>query len=334
MTTPTQDPQGQADVHRRRRPLAAVAAVTIVLGLLVALALALPSPVRPAVSSGPSKLTMPAADPPTGDRHQAPPDDALGPFELIGDPSPSAAQSRVNQVDAARQEHLSECMTAAGQTYEPLDLAAVGGAAPTPASLGLDEDTFLRRHGYGYTASFDRSLTGPASSDEPLAGGFPAIPEAEQNEYFSAFDECWESAVARYPDPNLVDPADARAVTELLDDDPEITAARRRWVSCMRDHGFDYASRDEVFADLEERMEPVHRAQARTGGPPSDQERLQPRVETLLSEVRAHEMAVAKADADCKQPLDAAIDSLERETEDAWDASGGDLETFARMADE
>lgn len=332
MTTPTHDPRG--DVRRRRRPLRAVAAAGVALGLLVALAVALPSPARPSLSSGPLIPAMPAADPVTGDGREAPPDDALRPFEVVGDPSPSAFQDRVNRVDAARQEHLSECMAAKGETYEPLDLAAIGGVAPTPASLGLDEDTFLRRHGYGYTASYDRSLTGPASSDQPLAGGFPALPDERRDAYYGAFDDCWQSAVAQYPDPAMVDPADARAVTELLDDDPDVAAARRHWVDCMRDRGFDYASRSDLFADLEERMEPVHRAQAGTGGPASAQEQLAPRVKALLAQVRVHEMAIAGADADCKPPLDAAIQSLERRTEDAWDASGGDLETFARIADE
>jgi hypothetical protein len=226
-------------------------------------------------------------------------------------------------------------MAAAGEQYEPLDLAGAGGAAPTPIGLEMDEAEFRRAYGYGYTASYDTRLTVPPPADLEAAAAEPDRSAGEQAAYDDAFEACWHEAVALLPDPNDIPAAVAGRLESALASDPAVAAGQDGWAACVAARGFRYASRDEILADLEARMAPIYREANRLGvvvgqATPA----LSASASRALATVRAYELRVAAADADCSAPIEAAVEQVEAATTTEWLAARGDIEAFAAEASE
>jgi hypothetical protein len=177
---------------------------------------------------------------------------------------------------------IAQCMSTAGFTYVALDFVSVKKAMDSDQSAaGVASEEYVKRFGLGITTQFDKPLVmfGAGPTNNAYLASLPASDQvafrrelwgeavdwnharAIEAEDLSSTGGCTRKAAEKtYAADELtssyVNPGDKR-----VDQDPRMTAARKKWSDCMRTAGFTYDRPDQVDADLRGRLDAIAQGQ-------------------------------------------------------------------------
>ncbi len=253
-------------------------------------------------------------------------------------------QAEFAQREREAQDEIRRCMAAEGFEYEPMDQ---GEGFFFSEEEDLSPEERVLKYGYGMSTYFGEEqefFEEEAAFQDPNQDYVESLSDAERDAYFRAlygespeFDEtlseeelealfedfvptgCQSEA---YDDIYGGDESQAfyetfgdqmEAMWERIQADPRIVAERDAWVACMAEAGYAFSSQEDVYQELESRMEPIWNSQVHPAenmteeqiealsedeldalfgqGPDVDEE--------LLAEVREYELALAATDLAC-----------------------------------
>lgn len=226
--------------------------------------------------------------------------------------TPKQLVESVDKVEAL----ISQCMREQGFEYVAADYATVRrGMSAGHRMPGMGEKEFFAAYGFGvsttYTGAPPQLAVGYSPGREGLGErniqNFKKLSAADQVAYnralfgentgytfavsldrenFSPTGGCTRKAIVQVFKPadmtvTYYNPKDA-----LINKDPRMKAALRKWVVEMRKAGFDYAHPDDIEYDIRKRLD----ALTINGTIPVDQ--MTPAQRTALSELQAYERRV------------------------------------------
>jgi hypothetical protein len=194
---------------------------------------------------------------------------ASDPFEQIyGSPE----QNRRREIRV--QKKVRECMVLLGWEYTPVDQ---GSFTYTEADMARDREQF----GYGISTYIGNEDIGtsfqPDVQTNPNDQYVQTLSEGEQTAYYEDLygppyegEEPYDPATARgcenearravYGDDPFSDPEiqeDLNKVYEATTDDPRLAKAEKKWSKCMQDKDFDYTKQEEIYTDLQQRLDKI-----------------------------------------------------------------------------
>lgn len=236
----------------------------------------------------------------------------------------SAGPSEQDRRDQLRlEEMIAACMRSEGFEYVVRDPfgGTVGSLKDSPYALPPDE--FAAQYGYGIS-----TIDVPSATEvDPNSAALAAMNPAEREAYLWALDggveqgdtqntgcrgraveEVFGRSTAGTSDPS--DPtaefaplvAEIRTLDERIDSDPRVAVdANRRWADCMADAGHPGLTRPSDSSNSVRTR--LAQATARRGDP------------SAIADVRAYEVAVARADSICREDYDAARRQVRDELE-------------------
>jgi hypothetical protein len=211
------------------------------------------------------------------------------------------------------QALIAECMTAAGFEYIPVDVKTVEAAqARVRTEPGYTRRSYKEKWGLAVTTRFDNPVRdtglGPnlqiynsLSKADKVAYNrtlFGEDPNADfvftlDEEDFSSTGGCTRKAVSKVFTPTQLKGAYVNPKDVLVDSDPRIVEAHRRWSECMHKAGYEYEyDQDEIIEEYQERLEELTEGddpRTLTG----------PRLKALRK-LQAEEIAVSLADLECQ----------------------------------
>lgn len=194
---------------------------------------------------------------------------ASDPFEQIyGSPE----QNRRREIRV--QKKVRECMVLLGWEYTPVDQ---GSFTYTEADMARDREQF----GYGistYIGNEDLGTTfQPETQTNPNDQYVQTLSEGEQTAYYEDLygppyegEEPYDPATARgcenearrsvfgddpFSDPEIQE--DLNKVYQATVDDPRMAKAQKKWSKCMQDKDFDYTQQEEIYTDLQQRLDKI-----------------------------------------------------------------------------
>ncbi|HSV37361.1 MAG TPA: hypothetical protein VLI04_01255 [Nocardioidaceae bacterium] len=223
--------------------------------------------------------------------------------------TPEEFQEHIEKTQTA----IAKCMTDEGFEYIPVDVQTVEAAqARVRTDPGYTRRTYKEKWGLGVTTRLDNPVRDTGLG--PNLQIHDSLPKSEQDAYFqtlfgddwnadfvftmdeedfSATGGCTREGVEQvFTEDQLkgtyVNPKDV-----LVEEDPRIIAASKKWSECMNDRGYEYEEdQDEIIDEYLERLEELldgDDAATLTG------ERL-----AELEQLRQEEIAVAIADLECQ----------------------------------
>lgn len=250
-------------------------------------------------------------------------------FGVDADPSHQSAESR------RAEELTAECMQAAGFEYHPDELAGTGWSV-RPDEYGTL--AFAERYGFGQTIEtvegepppmwrqpqdgegqrrnreYVATLSPAAAAEYEVALHGPERDPAEVEEPYVPAGCAALAAEEVFPD-GFAGPADLRdvktAVREMyskVDSDPRVEDAMVRWGACMEESGYPGMSHPidaesyvgtDIWADWQDRY--VDATGSATGV--TDYDVVRTRIPDALVELQSAEIAVAVADATCRDEV-------------------------------
>jgi hypothetical protein len=264
------------------------------------------------------------------------------PDRAVDAASPAAKAEQFTRIE----EHKARCMREKGWEYTPGVYTAEDVAnSPSFASIAelyRDEVERRREHGYGI------SLQDPAAAPQPEPATGPTEPnsryveslsEEEQERYWEdlAGDDggCLEAAWNAVVGEEEIE-ADARrdaVITELYtayEEDERVLRLQQRWADCMREAGYPFASREDANEHLSSRYA------ALTGDGPGTEEQeaaedgaeasttTRPVDPAALRALQEEELAIARADVACEEPLmDETVEIIEELERRVQEIQGG-----------
>jgi hypothetical protein len=213
---------------------------------------------------------------------------------------------------------IAKCMREQGFEYIAADYRTVRSGMVSDKSLpGMDEDEFIEQYGYGiatlYTGqppqlndnyspariglgkqnveifkglspaaqvAYNRALLG-----ENLGPTFAVALEAED---FSKCGGCTLKAIQRVFKPEQLQSTYVNPLTALIDKDPRMRVALRKYAEKMRAAGFDYNHPDEVETDIKKRLDAI------LGGGAPPVEKLSPDQQAALKKLQEYERKATK----------------------------------------
>jgi hypothetical protein len=225
------------------------------------------------------------------------------------------------------QALIAECMAAAGFEYIPVDVKTIEAAqARMRTEPGYTRRTYKEKWGLGVTTRFDNPVrdTGLGPNLEIYEG----LPEAERIAYertlwgenpdadfaftldeedFSDTDGCTREAVAQVFTKAQLKGAYVNPKDLVIDADPRIVEAHRRWSECMHDAGYEYEyDQDEIIEEYQDRLDELLE-----GDDPST---LTGARAEALRKLQEEEIAVALVDLECQiEHTDAVYREVELE---------------------
>ncbi len=197
--------------------------------------------------------------------------------------TPKQLVQYVERVEAG----ISKCMRAQGFEYVAADFETVRRGMIADKKLpGMSEEEFIAKHGYGvatmYTGKSAQMTTGYSPAKVGLGDRniaiFKNLPPADQSAYnrallgenidatfavtlerenFSRTGGCTRDAIkqvftAEQLSASYYNPKDA-----MINKDPRMKAALRKFAEEMRKNGFDYNHPDDVEPDLRKRLDAI-----------------------------------------------------------------------------
>ena len=221
---------------------------------------------------------------------------------------------------------IAACMRTQGFEYIALDATTVKAAMTRDKSApGLSGDDYVRKYGLGITTQFDKPLivfgAGPENNAyldrlppadqtafrRALWGETPDMnhPRAVEEEDFSTTGGCTRSSAERTYSKTELSGSYLNPGDRLLAQDARMIRAFEKWSECMRTDAFDYATPDDVDADLTERLLAVTKGQ--------DPATLTGSTLDALHQLQDEERAIAAALTACEQthvePVQAKIEA-------------------------
>ena len=223
------------------------------------------------------------------------------------------------------QALIERCMAAAGFEYVPVDVKTVEAAqARVRKDPGYTRRTYKEKWGLGITTRFDDPVRdvgmGPnlriynhlPAADKVAYSRTLWGDDPKQNFVF-AFDEedfshsggCTRRAVAKVFTPAQIEGTYVNPKDVLVNSDPRIAAARKKWSECMRRRGYEYkADQDEIIEEYEDALDEL------THG--DDPRTLTGSRLRTLHRLQKAEIKVSLADLDCQLKY---TDDVERKVE-------------------
>ena len=224
-----------------------------------------------------------------GDDGELTTDDILEMFPVINGTDQYAFQAQLADEARQRQLLLAECMMAQGFEYKPVDYDSVFSFDPAE---GLDHTSreYAEHHGFGFISDnmfaeeyamellipnmkYLDSLS-PEAQDayyEALQGSPPELDSSITVEEMDAMSEenpeIWEPQGCAGEAFNLVSSfADffriheefgdqIESMEERMEADPRVVEFEADWAECMAEAGYSYASPDDIFEELTNKMD-------------------------------------------------------------------------------
>ncbi len=231
---------------------------------------------------------------------------------------------------------IADCMRKQGFEYVPADFRTIHrGMIADKAMPGMDESEFVEQYGFGiatlYTgqapqlnegycpgriglgeqnieifkklssadqAAYNRTLLG-----ENIDATFAVSLEAEN---FSRCGGCTLKAIQQVFKPEQIRATYVNPLTEIINKDPRMKAALRKYAESMREAGFDYNHPDEVDVDVKKRLDTILGG----GAPPLD--KLSSEQLSSLKKLQEYERKVAKLSTKLQKEL---FDPIEEQIE-------------------
>lgn len=236
-------------------------------------------------------------------------------------PLPGVKEFGLNEEQFAQhieqtQGLIARCMADAGFEYIPVDVKTIeAGQARVRTEPGYTRRTFKERWGLAVTTRFDHPVRDTGLG--PNLRLWKALPPADQEAYAHtlwgenpddpladfvfAFDEedfsstggCTRKAVAQvFTKPQLrgtyVNPKDV-----LVEQDPRIVKALKKWSECMHDAGYEYQKdQDEIIDEYGDRLDELLDG--------DDPRSLTGARAAALKKLQQEEIKVSLADLDCE----------------------------------
>lgn len=254
-------------------------------------------------------------------------------------------EDTIGAKQAQAEDLIAACMAEAGFEYYPVTNADWEGK--TAAGLGTLE--FAEEFGYGYTLEFDGPGTGtfywplpPEQSPGEQANRayVESLSAAAEQEYNTAlvgvlaelvedpdtFDweaadrGCMGRALDQVNEPDATPPEFSEVldavndVGQLVEEDPRVADATREWSGCMAEAGYPGLT---VIIDAENLVNDLVNdfIRANFTGMDPDYEAVKADAPEELAALQAKEIAVAVADAECREDVDYNLTYREVNTE-------------------
>jgi len=194
------------------------------------------------------------------------------------------------------------CMTAQGFRYAKFDWLAKEAENRARTPLISDEE-YMTANGYGFADNLDAPEVIESNIVDPNDAIRDSLTQAELDAWWEQENECVDQAQREVMRHGVVRWAlwdDLQRVREAVDADPRVAAALADWSSCMAGQGHPYASRDEIFAYLGRFSGPLRDRLRELGGP----DNIDPAYQADLDKLHAIEVEIARADLECREPLE------------------------------
>lgn len=247
-----------------------------------------------------------ASDQPAGDLRQQLIDTYVGGLTSAQQLEMLTTQGRIIE------DEIQQCMETRGFNYKPFYMAYVPSAESAERLADFSDEKYASKHGFGLVDSF---VMPPDAPDDPNAEYTQSLTTAQQEAYYNALDGA--------PDASGLDPSSCRAAGQLSFEkavggvgfdaqlrqaadqalaSAEVQAAGLQWQECARLRGYDFPSRRELIAHIDQLIANV------TGQGPRDlNASMDPVVEASLDVVREYEVSAATATFECSQPYDRVL---------------------------
>lgn len=233
---------------------------------------------------------------------------------------------------------ISKCMREQGFEYVAVDYITVRrGMSADKTMSGLSEEEFIDRYGFGLSTMYTGRPPQLSRGYSPAKVGlgernvkifedllpadqiaynralFGENPDATfavglETENFSRTGGCTRKAIEQVFEPEQLKATYYNPKDALINKDPRMKAALRKYAAEMRKAGFDYNHPDEVEPDIRNRLA----ALTKNGTIPV--EKMSPEQRIALEKLKAYEWNVAKINVELQQEIFDPIEaSIERE---------------------
>jgi len=194
------------------------------------------------------------------------------------------------------------CMTGQGFRYAKIDWLAKEAERRSQRPLVSDEE-YMSANGYGVADSLDAPEVYRSGIVDPNDAIRDSLSQNELDAWRAQQSQCRAEAERQVTRHGVVHWAlwdDLQRLREAVDADPRIAAAFAGWSSCMAAQGHRYADREQIFAYLEGFAEPLRSRLRALGGPDNIDAAYQADLDSLI----AIEVEIARADLECRKPLE------------------------------
>jgi hypothetical protein len=214
---------------------------------------------------------------------------------------------------------MTRCVRSAGYsefTEPPPDIPPdreLRRSGPNPSA----EIQLIEEHGYGLSENLELQIvnarTARRRDDAAVPAWRSALDPAQQRALLEVERQCQQDATARHPNPNslAVDEAEyfeVQTIRRTVLAAPEIRQLWDRWATCMLDHGYRVADREDLVRRLDEATHPIldaiDAATRSAGGPLPDDDPTLATARRQTAELARRERAAAATDVACAAPLD------------------------------
>jgi hypothetical protein len=234
------------------------------------------------------------------------------------------------------ENRIAKCMRQQGFEYVPADFKTIRRGMLADKTLpGMDEEEFIEQHGFGISTFYTGSAPQLSDGYNPARVGlgdqnvqfFKNLLPADQVAYnrallgkntdatfavaleqenFSRCGGCTLEAVKQVFKPDQLGATYYHPMDVLINKDPRIKAAVRKWSEAMRDAGFSYNHPDDVEPDLTARLHAI------TDGGTTPVTQLPPEQQSALKKLQEYERRVAvvafKLQEDIFEPVEEQIE--------------------------
>ncbi len=225
------------------------------------------------------------------------------------------------------EQRVAACMQKAGFTYIPLDFATIKTAMSTDKSApGLSTEEYAKQFGLGITTQFDKPIVtfGAGETNNTYSDSLPELdqiafrrslwgetPEwnhvrALEEEDFSQTGGCTRTSAQQTYKPTELAGTYLNPADKLLQQDPRVIAATKKWAQCMRANGFEYDNPNQIDEDLYQRLNAITQGQ--------DPKTLTGPAIEALTDLQGQERAIATLLVTCdEQHLEPVVAKVEAE---------------------
>jgi hypothetical protein len=212
---------------------------------------------------------------------------------------------------------IAKCMREQGFEYVAVDYETVHRGMKADKMLpGLEEEEFIARYGFGISTLYTGEAIQLATGYSPAKMGlgrrniqiFLGLSPADQVAYnraafgestdatfavgletenFSRCGGCTREAIAQVFEPEQLEASYYNPKDALINKDPRMKEALRKWSAAIRKEGFDYDHPDQIELDVQARLDAI------TGGASVPLEALSPDSLTALEKLQEYERRVS-----------------------------------------
>ena len=231
---------------------------------------------------------------------------------------------------------IARCMRHQGFEYVPADFKTIRRGMLADKSLpGIDEEEFIEQHGFGISTFYTGVAPQLSDGYNPARVGlgdknvqvFKSMSPADQVAYnrallgkntdatfavaleqenFSRCGGCTLEAIKQVFKPDQLGVTYYHPMDVLINKDPRIKAAVRKWSEAMRDAGYTYNHPDDVEPDLTARLHAI------TDGGTTAIDQFTPEQRSALKKLQEYEKRVAviafKLQEDIFEPVEQQIE--------------------------